>query len=333
MQLKWQRLVKHAPWGKRAMPRGGQLDGYFYVMTGRAGATKVFSDVWRSRDGRQWDLVTDNPGWGKRCYPDVEVAEGQLVLTAGQDLRTFYNDVWRSGDGGVKWERVCANAPWQVRAGHHTHMLGSELLLFGGARNSVKRIFYPELWVSPDLGETWSLRAKLPADMGRAGMQVVSIGETLYFMGGDHDRPVFQASWPGRRNDIWRSTDHGETWELLGHAPWAARTGHQAIAHDGRIYVIGGHVRGSKNQRWRQFLANDVWAWDPKASGDDAEAWTKDANPAWAAGTTGGLPGKSDFHLEAREGRLWTFGGDRETLSAWPQDNDVWTADLTASAA
>ena len=53
-----------------------------------------------------------------------------------------------------------------------------------------------------DLGETWELHAELPQDMGRAGMQVVYIDGTIYFMGGVHDKPVFQAYWPGRRNDI-----------------------------------------------------------------------------------------------------------------------------------
>ena len=34
--------------------------------------------------------------------------------------------------------------------------------MFAGARNSFDRIFYPELWVSKDAGETWELRAELP---------------------------------------------------------------------------------------------------------------------------------------------------------------------------
>lgn len=326
--MRWERLVPRAPWGARAMPRGGQLDGWFFVLTGRAGTSTVYDDVWRSKDGVAWELVARGTGWGRRCYPEVDVVDGHLVLTAGQDLRTFHRDVWRSPDAGRTWEQVCARAPWEERAGHHTHVLDGELLLMGGARNSWRREFYPELWASADLGETWTLRSRLPQDMGRAGMQVVSLGDVLYFMGGDHDRPVFQASWAGRRNDIWRSTDHGETWELLGHAPWAPRTGHQAVAHDGRVYVVGGHVRGPRDQRWRQFLAHDVWVWEPGACGDDPAAWTLLTDAAWGAGSPGGLEGKSDFMLEVRDDRLWTFGGDREVLSPWPQDHDVWVADI-----
>ncbi len=96
--MKWERLIKNAPWGKRAMPRGAQMDGYFYVISGRAGMFKIYSDTWRSADGVNWELMSAKAGWGKRCYPEVDCVDGHLILTGGQSLKTFYNDVWRSPD-------------------------------------------------------------------------------------------------------------------------------------------------------------------------------------------------------------------------------------------
>ena len=32
--------------------------------------------------------------------------------------------------------------------------------------------------------------------------------------------------------------------------------------------------------------------------------------------------------MVARDGKLWTLGGDREVASPWPQDNDVWYAEI-----
>ncbi len=330
--MEWERVLDHAPWGARAMPRGGLMDGYFYVLSGRTGMFGIYGDTWRSPDGITWELMSDRTGWGRRCYPEVEIIDGHLILMGGQDLRTFHNDVWRSADQGRTWEQVCERAPWDVRAGHHTFTIAGEILLFGGARNSFNRTFYPELWVSTDLGETWELRAELPTDMGRAGMQVVEVVGTLYFMGGDHDRPVFKANWPGRRNDVWKSEDRGQSWELLGHAPWAARTGHQCIAHEEKTYCLGGHIRGPRDQRFRQFLASDLWVWDPVASGEGMEGWELVSDDAWGGANNLDLEGKSDFLLEVRDGQLWTFGGDREVLSPWPQDHDVWTAQLPASS-
>lgn len=305
------------------MPRGGFMDGYFYIISGRAGMFTVYSDTWRSPDGIHWEKMSGNTGWGKRCYPEVELIDGNIILIAGQSLSTFFNDVWRSSDCGKTWKQVCAQAPWGVRAGHHTITINGDIYLFGGARNSRDRIFYPELWVSKDLGETWELRAKLPADMGRAGMQVVYIDGTIYFMGGDHDKPVFLPNWEGRRNDIWRSTDFGKTWELLGHAPWSPRTGQQCIAHNGKIICIGGHAQGP--YKYKQILMHDLWVWNPKNGIDD---WKLISNNVWNAETDSRGSGKSDFMLEIRDGKLWTLGGDREVISPYPQDNDVWVADL-----
>ncbi len=55
---------------------------------------------------------------------------GHLVLTGGQSLMTFYNDVWRSADQGRTWEQVCADAPWEPRAGHHSHVIDGDIYLF-----------------------------------------------------------------------------------------------------------------------------------------------------------------------------------------------------------
>ncbi len=307
------------------MPRGGVMEGYFYIISGRTGPLKIYGDTWRSPDGVKWERMSDKTGWGKRCYPEVEVVRGNLVLTGGQGLVKFYNDVWRSADQGRTWEQVCVDAPWNVRAGHHTTTFDDVIYLWGGARNSFDRIFYPELWVSKDMGETWELRAELPEDMGRAGMQVVKIDGTIYFMGGDHDKPVFQANWSGRRNDVWKSDDLGETWELLGHAPWVPRTGHQCIAHNGKVICVGGHAQGQ--HKYKQILMNDLWIWDPK---DGIDGWKLVTDEVWVCPDNPDSRGKSDFMIEVRDGKIWTFGGDREVASPWPQDNDVWVAELPA---
>ena len=39
--MQWQRILAAAPWGKRAMPRGGQMDGSFYSLSGRHGPVRI----------------------------------------------------------------------------------------------------------------------------------------------------------------------------------------------------------------------------------------------------------------------------------------------------
>ena len=79
--MKWERLLEEAPWSVRAMPRGGMMDGYFYLMSGRSGMFTIYSDVWRSPDGVNWERMTAKAEWGKRAYPEVDIIQGHLILT------------------------------------------------------------------------------------------------------------------------------------------------------------------------------------------------------------------------------------------------------------
>jgi hypothetical protein len=320
----WERISASAPWGVRAMPRGGVLGNYFYIIAGRAGAFTLYGDTWRSSDGINWEKMSDDSGWGKRAYPEVAIVQDRLVLTGGQGIITFYNDVWRSADHGKSWRQVNASAPWAARSGHYTMVIDDAIYLFAGGQASWNRRFFPELWVSHDLGETWELRARLPADMGRAGMQVVRIGSALYFMGGDHDKPVFFPNWPGRRNDVWKSDDLGRTWSLLGNAGWSPRTGQQCTEFSGRIACIGGHGQGPDG---KPALFHDLWMWDPK---EGIKGWRRVSNSVWGCPDNQASCGKDDFLLAVRDGKIWTFGGDEEVAAPYPQDNDVWVGHVAS---
>ena len=60
----------------------------------------------------------------------------------------------------------------------------------------------------------------------------------------------------GRRLD-------GETWTPLGNADWTARGYHQAVSHNGKIYVTGGGISSTEQ-------VNDVW------SSADGENWEQE---------------------------------------------------------
>ena len=178
--LHWERLIRAAPWGKRAMPRGGLLDGQFYVMSGRAGMFRIYGDTWRSPDGVHWECMSRRPGWKRRAYPEVEFVQGTIVLMGGQNLTTFFNDVWRSQDKGKTWELVNASAPWDVRAGHHTTVIDGDIYLFAGGRNSFNRVFYNDLWVSDDQGATWEVASRVKPDKGSFVYRAPHDGEYWY---------------------------------------------------------------------------------------------------------------------------------------------------------
>jgi hypothetical protein len=70
-----------------------------------------------------------------------------------------------------------------------------------------------------------------------------------------------------------------------------------------------------------------MWVWEPKACGEGMEGWQLATNNVWNCEDRK-CQGKSDFMIEVRDNKVWTFGGDRERFSPWPQDNDVWVCEL-----
>jgi len=78
-----------------------------------------FNDVWRTKDGVNWELVTANAGWTPRPGHQVVVAQDRLVLFGGFGLGPDNgispanpSDVWISNKGKV-WKKV-NNAPWNA---------------------------------------------------------------------------------------------------------------------------------------------------------------------------------------------------------------------------
>ena len=71
----WTQLTDSAPWDPRA---GADLlvkNGYLYLLGGEFGFVgfppPYFNDVWRTRDGINWELVTASAGWDAPTRPHL----------------------------------------------------------------------------------------------------------------------------------------------------------------------------------------------------------------------------------------------------------------------
>jgi hypothetical protein len=127
---RWKRLTEHASWAPRA---GGVLvvkNGYMWMIGGEDGFTcasggdrcpPYFNDVWRSRDGKDWELVTENADWMERPGHQVVVMHDHFVLFGGFGLSpdpanpfapANPMDVWVSRNG-QDWQQV-DDAPWNA---------------------------------------------------------------------------------------------------------------------------------------------------------------------------------------------------------------------------
>ena len=117
----------------------------------------------------------------------------------------------------------------------------------------------------------------------------------MFIMGGNSDSSTEDYG------DVLRSTD-GVSWASVSF-PGTARHGHQAVFHDGSLWIVGG---SDKNANY----LNDVW------KSADGENW--DLVTATAA-----FSNRQGHQVVSFNGDLWLFGGDSDDGDA----NDVWRSE------
>lgn len=123
----WRLEALRAPFGKRYTPNTVSKDGYIYLYAGqywepvdwcinRPDCRPVgYNDVWRSRDGRNWEQVNANSPWSPRgLVHGGMVWNNEIILLGGglkgsqpneafNDTMIEFRDIWSSKDG-VNWQ-------------------------------------------------------------------------------------------------------------------------------------------------------------------------------------------------------------------------------------
>ena len=242
----WQELKSDGPrWVGRAGLSAIEFKGWIYVLGGGKGddvaiggsGRVLFNDVWRSRDGKNWEQVTADAPWAPRAGAAVVEKNGYMYLLGGEDgfLCTFgptgpscpyYNDVWRSRDG-ANWELVTMNADWSARPGHQCQVLFDTIVCFGGfgfpTDPSGQVAAHPvDVWVSRD-GASWEKlktgpwNATSPANVKYDFDSLVVTGgpgglpPSIYTFGGDREAS-FIAPDPALVDDeVWRFSQPRQT--------------------------------------------------------------------------------------------------------------------------
>lgn len=135
-----------------------------------------------------------------------------------------------------------------------------------------------------DPGErVWAEGPPLPE--GRHHLAASGLDGALYVSGGTTGalRP-----WTPR-DDLWRLASDAERWQVLEPMP-EPRWGHRMVAHDGRLFVVGGHGPTSR-----------VLIYEP--------------NAGWSSGAEMPVP-RHHLSVVVAEGRIWAIGGRaRESLA------------------
>jgi len=214
------------------------LNGEIYVLGGSVNDDSsiiggpplrvYFNDVWKSKDGRSWQLLTHAAPWAKRAGAEL-VTKGEYLYMLGGEQGflcqpepdcelPYFNDVWRSKDG-IVWELVTASANWSARPGHQCGVIRNRFVCFGGFGLPENPV---DVWVS-EHGAEWQLLSSPPWN-AQSGEEIkydfdiivtesdaFTSGPAIYTFGGDRETFDFDDPLNYLRvdNDVWRFTNPG----------------------------------------------------------------------------------------------------------------------------
>lgn len=251
-----------------------------------------------------WVKITDKAGWQPRDSQGEVVFKDQLWILGGwfQSFEAPPRDVWSSADGKT-WKQVTKEAPWKHSDLPMALVHDDKMWLLGGWYNGrlPGHSASNEVWHSTD-GAKWEAATLKAGWSPRIAAGAVSFQGKMWILGGTEN--YYFGDKKSLKNDVWSSKD-GKEWQLVTEkAGWAPRAYHQAVVHDGKIWVFGG---GNYVPEYAAF--NDVWC------SADGKEWTAvTAHAPWSP--------RIWFSAVTYRERIWVLGG----WSNKPEKNwgDVW---------
>lgn len=281
-KIGWRRVVESAEFSGRDVSRPIQFAGYLWLSNGYRDSQTVARDLWKSKEGLKWELVKANTPYD--AYAGIAAFKGALYAAK--------TTVWKS-QNGKDWVQINSSGPIQDKdALPHLLELQGQLFLFDEDR----------VWLSND-GVKWTRQPNAPYG-SRSRYAITVYKNAIYVMGGakqDKSRNYVGAFYPDwvSYNDVWKTKD-GRRWErVASRTPWTNRMWPSAVAHKGKLVLVGGFDNINKVN------LGDTWI------SDDGEKWCR-------------------LNSTQLKGRHWPSlfsRGDDVILAAgnaWPVQNDVW---------
>jgi hypothetical protein len=306
-KLNWEEVTSSAPWSGRdshwvvvfhdqIFLMGGVEGGKDFSKNPKYGIIPHKSDIWKSKDGINWERVREDAPWGKRRSAGIVELNGKLYLMGGwrQDFGETKNDVWISEDG-ERWKLILGKAPWEPREGHSVFIFQNKIFLLGGVDYYSKKIFN-DVWVSED-GINWT-KMPNPPWTPRYDQAVAVFQGKIWMVGGmDLKGNVFK--------DVWMSED-GENWKLITeNPPWPSRHGHLLLEYKNYLWLISGWSENEKGGG-----VKDVW-------------YSKDGI-FWERAKTPKFEGREDHQGILFQDSIWIFGGMADQKEYFEWKKDVW---------
>ena len=236
------------------------------------------------------------------------------------------------------WTLVTKEAPWKSSDLPMSLSFDGRMWLMGGWHDGrlPSHGASGEVWSSID-GVNWTMMTKNPGWSPRIAAGAVVFKDRMWIIGGTED--YYFGDDGSLRNDVWSSADGKEWRQETASAPWSPRAYHAAVAHDGKLWVIGG---GNYVPNYQAL--NDVW------SSPDGVHWQQVTDHApwnpriwfssvvyrdrmWVLGGWSNNPARNWGDIwYSRDGREWTqfrsnvVWKERHEHSAYVFRDKIWVA-------
>jgi hypothetical protein len=111
------------------------------------------SETWSSRDGKNWELVSDKNDWTPRYNFSVLEFGSKLWITGGKDTGGNYHSDYWSSDAGKSWIKKGDNLGWEGREKHKSVIFNNRIWVLGGSYkdNNDNTQYFQDVWASDTL--------------------------------------------------------------------------------------------------------------------------------------------------------------------------------------
>jgi hypothetical protein len=117
--INWSLVTGDVPWNERILPGFLAFNDHLWFFGGAEYHQvnhPAYNDVWKSKNGIEWELVTEHASWPGTAWFGFAVFDNKMWLFGGWDYWTYddVNDVWYSEDG-VNWTELESSSIWANR--------------------------------------------------------------------------------------------------------------------------------------------------------------------------------------------------------------------------
>lgn len=167
----WNLVTNTVPWKERVLPGFVTFNDHLWFFGGaeyHQAVHPAYNDIWKSKDGIEWELVAEHAPWPGTAWFAATVFDNKMWLLSGWDywLNDDVNDVWFTEDG-TNWTKLESSFVWTDRHAPY-HWVAHGSMWISSGYNTLRYGLYNDAWMlNPGYLQTqdiFYLKKNMPPD-------------------------------------------------------------------------------------------------------------------------------------------------------------------------